>query len=201
MASAESRSPVSRKPCASPLVTSRGSFWWRKFAGRARSCAAGRPAWKVCSASISTRRKARSRADGTLIYEGPAYGFLARRSAHFLKIAGMDIDAKNAFVQTDADYLPIPFAQGLKVTWEGSLNELHFYHLQVREYAKGTAVQTFDPKKDLKEFEKQLLAAVAGLTQPTSGRDADAMSLTEKIKPDGAWVWTADKNGPGACEN
>ena len=41
-----------------------------------------------------------SATDGTLIYEGPAYGFLARRSAHFLKIAGIDIDAKNAFIQT-----------------------------------------------------------------------------------------------------
>ena len=34
--------------------------------------------------------------------------------------------------------LPIPFARGLRVTWEGSFNELHFYHLQVREYAAGT---------------------------------------------------------------
>ena len=58
--------------------------------------------------------------DGTLIYEGPAYEFLARRSAQFLKSAGIDLDAKNAFVQTDADYFPIPFANGLKVTWEGT---------------------------------------------------------------------------------
>ena len=93
--------------------------------------------------------------DGTLIYQGPAYGFLARRSAHFLKAVGIKIDAKNAFTQQDADYLPIPFARGLRVTWEGSLDELHFYHLQVRKYAAGTDVRSFDAKEDLKRFEPE----------------------------------------------
>ena len=85
--------------------------------------------------------------EGTLISEAPGYDFLARRSAHFLRLAKVELDAKDAFIQQDADYLPIPFAHGLQVTWEGRLDELHFYHLQVREYPAGTAVQTFDPKK------------------------------------------------------
>jgi hypothetical protein len=136
--------------------------------------------------------------DGTLLYEGPAYGFLARRSAHFLKAAGIDIGAKNAFTQEDADYLPIPFAHGLRVTWEGSLDELHFYHLQVRKYAAGTDVGTFDAKKDLKKFEPQLRAAVTGLTQPTSGQEIAPQSLAAKIEPGSAWAWAPDKNGPGA---
>jgi hypothetical protein len=135
--------------------------------------------------------------DGILIYEGPAYGFLARRTAHFLQAAGINFDTKNAFIQTDADYLPIPFARGLKVTWEGSLNDLHFYHLQVRKYAEGTAVRTFDPKKDLKEFEKPLLAAVAGLTNPTSD-EKEEMLLDAKIEPDHSWIWTLDKKDHGA---
>jgi hypothetical protein len=136
--------------------------------------------------------------DGVLIYEGPAYGFLARRSAHFLKLAGIKVDAKNAFIQVDADYLPIPFAGGLRVTWEGSLNELHFYHLQVRKYAKGTEVRTFDAKKDLKEFETQLRAAVKGLTQPANGGEAAAKSLAGTIAPQSAWNWSSDGSGPGA---
>jgi hypothetical protein len=137
-------------------------------------------------------------ADGTLIYEGPAYEFLARRSAHFLKIAGVEMDAKDAFVQTDADYLPIPYAKGLKVTWEGSLNELHFYHLQVREYADGTNVRTFDPKKDLKEFEPQVRAAAAGLTSP-KGSDKDTVApLAGKIEPGHAWAWASEVKGPAA---
>jgi hypothetical protein len=73
--------------------------------------------------------------DGILVYEGTGYGFLARRSAHYLK--GLDIDTANAFSQEDADYLPIPFAKGLKVTWEGSLNELHF---PARPLAMGRAL-------------------------------------------------------------
>jgi hypothetical protein len=136
--------------------------------------------------------------DGVLIYEGPAYGFLARRTAHFLQTAGMKYDTKNAFIQTDADYLPIPFARGLKVTWEGSLGDLHFYHLQVREYPKGTAVRTFDPKKDLKEFEKQLQAAVTGLTQPTAGMKDIAKPFSARIEPDRAFECGMDYHGPGA---
>ena len=133
-----------------------------------------------------------------MIYEGPAYEFLARRSANFLKIAGIEIDAKNAFIQTDADYLPIPFAQGLTVTWEGSLNELHFYHLQVREYAAGTSVRSFDPKTDLKEFAPQLRAAVTGLTNPTGGEEGTATPLATKIEPGHSWAWASDQKGPGA---
>jgi hypothetical protein len=138
--------------------------------------------------------------DGTLIYEGPAYEFLARRSAHFLKIAGVELDAKDAFVQTDADYLPIPFAQGLKVTWEGSLNELHFYHLQVREYPAGTSVRTFDPKTDLKQFEPQVRAAIAGLTTPTGGDEGTLTPLAGKIEPGHTWAWASDKKEPGAVK-
>ena len=76
----------------------------------------------------------------------------------------------DAFTQEDADYLPIPFGKGLRVTWEGELNELHFYHLQVRLYAAGTPVRTFDPKADLKTFETQARAAVSGSDQ--AGRRA-----------------------------
>ena len=137
--------------------------------------------------------------DGTLLYEGPAYGFLARRSAHFLKAAGVALDAKNAFTQEDADYLPIPFAHGLRVTWEGSLDELHFYHLQVRKYAEGTAVRSFDAKKDLKEFEKQLDATVAGLIHPTPTDGAvpiPVIPFEARTEPHGSWIYAG--NGPGA---
>src|ERR1039457_5508371 len=71
-----------------------------------------------------------SSGDGTLIWEGAAYEFLARRSSNYLASAKIQLEPGDAFIQTDADYLPIPFAKGLKVTWEGKLNELHFYHLQ-----------------------------------------------------------------------
>lgn len=136
------------------------------------------------------------KSDGTLIYEGPAYEFLARRSAQFLKSAGIDLDAKDAFVQTDADYFPIPFAKGLKVTWEGTMEELQFYHLQVRKYADGTVVRSFNPQVDMKEFEPQIRAAVAGLTQPAAS-DEGAQPFSAKIEPDKAWSWSPEWIGQG----
>jgi hypothetical protein len=135
-------------------------------------------------------------AEGTLIWEGSAYEFLARRSAHYIDQAKATIDAKNAFIQEDADYLPIPFAHGLRITWEGSLNELHFYHVQVRRYPAETAVQTFDPKKDLKEYETQLSSAVAGLTKPGDGQQG--VAIKADIEPGRGWSWSPEKKGPGA---
>ncbi len=132
------------------------------------------------------------------IWEGPAYDFLARRSTHYLKSAGLDIDAEDAFSQQDADYLPIPFARGLRITWEGKLDELHFYHLQVRLYPKGTAVRTFHPGKDLKEFAAQLRKAVAALTQPSSEAKGEAAELAATLDPGRGWTWSPEDRGPGA---
>lgn len=36
---------------------------------------------------------------GTLVFEGPAYDFLARRSAHYLKATGLDLEMDDAFSQ------------------------------------------------------------------------------------------------------
>jgi hypothetical protein len=132
------------------------------------------------------------------IWEGPAYDFLARRSGHYLKRAGVDLDAGDAFSQQDADYLPIPFARELKVTWEGRVGELHFYHLQVRIYDKGAAVRTFDPERDLRDFEQQLRAAVAALTRPASRPEGETSRLAATLEPQGDWSWSPERQGPGA---
>jgi hypothetical protein len=136
--------------------------------------------------------------DGTLIWEGPAADFLARRTAHYVGKAGCDLDTKNAISQEDADYLPIPFARGLRVTWEGKLDELHFYHLQVRLYPAGTEVRTFDSQKDLKDFEQQLRAAAAGLLAASSGCDVPRVELQGAIEPGRSWTWSPNEKGSGA---
>lgn len=137
-----------------------------------------------------------------LIWEGTGYDFFARRSSNYLKSAGIQLDAGDAFIQQDADYLPIPFARGLRVTWEGNIKDLHFYHLQVREYAKGTKVRTFDPKKDLKEVEEQLRAVVARITKPEiwmKGEFGAIVFKLESIISAGTnWVWSPEGEGPGA---
>lgn len=134
----------------------------------------------------------------TPIWEGAAYDFLARRSVHYFKSAGLELNAGDAFVQQDADYLPIPFARGLRVTWEGKLDELHFYHLQVRLYPKETNVRTFDAQKDIAASAQQARAAVAGLTTPTSGQTSKPARLAATLDPGTSWTWSSEGKGPGA---
>ncbi len=136
--------------------------------------------------------------DGVRIWEGPAYEFLARRSGHYLKTAGIELNARDAFSQEDADYLPIPFAQGLRVTWEGRLDELHFYHLQVRLYEKGTAVRSFDPKRDLIEPRTQLQTAVVGLKEPEKLPKGELVKIEGGIEPGRSWTWSSTNKAPGA---
>lgn len=81
------------------------------------------------------------------LFEGKAYDFFARRAAHV--VPGLealpDSGLKQALSpQQDADYLPIPFARGLRVTWTGRVRDLHFYQLQVRRYPAGTVVESFE---------------------------------------------------------
>jgi len=135
---------------------------------------------------------------GLLIWDGKADDFLCRRSSTLLKEAGLVLDDLDAFRQEDADYLPIPFARGLKVTYEGPLNALHFYHLQVRLYPEGTHVRSFDRSRDLKEFEGKLRAAIAGLSRPSAGTEGEKVALEGTIEPGKSWVWTRPTPGPGA---
>lgn len=139
-----------------------------------------------------------SAGNGRVVWEGTGYDFLARRSAAFLKQAGLSLDAQDAFTQEDADYFPVPFARGLRITWEGRLDELHFYHVQVRLYPAGTAVQSFDPSTDIKTFEPQLRAAVQGLTQPTPGDAGEPVRFEAALEPGRNWVWAPEPRGPGA---
>ncbi|RYG25638.1 DUF2961 domain-containing protein [bacterium] len=44
-------------------------------------------------------------------------------------------------------YFPMPYAKGLKVTWEGDPKVAIYYAVGTREYVPGTRVTTFDPKR------------------------------------------------------
>jgi len=133
----------------------------------------------------------------TPLYEGDAYAFLARKSEHFLERAGSVLEAGDAFVQQDADYLPIPFGRGLRVTWEGDLQALHFYHLEVRRYPSGTRVRTFDPVRDLRD-EAALERAVAALNSPGVTPDEDRTE-TADLAPGTSWTLTVTAPPGGAA--
>lgn len=100
-------------------------------------------------------------------YEGPAAEFLMHRAAWAAKQAGLDPKGLTSSEQRYADYFPIPFSKGCRITWVGKLNEVHFYHVQVKLYPEGTAVTTFTPA-DPKTFREQLAANAAALA-PNAG--------------------------------
>ncbi len=89
-------------------------------------------------------------------YEGDAYRFLARKAEVFLEAGGIDGDFLDIFCQQDADYFPIPYAAGVRLTWEGKLDELHFYHVEVRRYPEGTRVRTFNTGRELRAAREEL---------------------------------------------
>jgi hypothetical protein len=98
------------------------------------------------------------------IYSGKAHEFfcdlypaLARR--HKLKPDGL----ADGFCQRDASYCPIAFAKSCRVEWTGQVNRVHFYHIEMREYAKETTVETFQVKMldSLREKFKKIGAVLA----------------------------------------
>lgn len=131
------------------------------------------------------------------LWQGDAYSFLARRSEVWLREAGLDLAAGDAFVQQDADYLPVPFARRLRVSWEGRLADLHFYHLEVRRYPAGTAVRSFDfdqfrtAADDLRSAAEAL---VAGATGPPPGAPAE-------LAPPPPGLQAFGRLDPGAAEH
>lgn len=132
------------------------------------------------------------------VWEGPAYEFLARRSKSFFERAGVELDAGDAFIEEDADYFPVPFAKRLRVTWEGRLEELHFYHLQVRLYDAGAPVATFDPEKDLRAYRTEIEAAVRALREPAVRTAGDRRRFEARVEPGKAWRSSIGGPGPGA---
>jgi hypothetical protein len=132
------------------------------------------------------------------IWEGPAYEFLARRAGHFVRAAGVELELGDAFTQNDADYFPVPFAKRFRATWEGRLGELHFYHLQARLWEAGTAVRTFDPKRDVTAYMSEILSAAERLVDPRVEAVGETSSIEVTLAPGRPWSWSPQRVGPGA---
>ncbi|MEE4116953.1 MAG: DUF2961 domain-containing protein [Marinilabiliaceae bacterium] len=83
------------------------------------------------------------RLDGekTAFWEGPAEDFL-------WKMAGaLNGDTtgyyEGIFRQNDASYFPLAFSEGCRIEWKGELENLHFYHIEIRRYKPGMKVRSF----------------------------------------------------------
>ncbi len=136
------------------------------------------------------------------VFDGPASIFLLDRYGHYARQAGLPVEeVGDAFHQRDADYFPIPFSKSCRIVWKGKLSDLHFYQVQVREYAPGTPVRTFQPE-DLKTWAEEIDRAISILRHPS--RALDEVSAKEKIPLDRTVaagerleVFKSDR-GPGA---
>jgi hypothetical protein len=91
---------------------------------------------------------------GSALYSGPAQEFFFNTYDAMAGTRG-EYNQEAIFWQNTAGYYPIPFEKGIKMIWEGNLNELHFYHVQVRKYKTGISVNSFS-KADLQKFRKQI---------------------------------------------
>ncbi|MCA8976514.1 MAG: DUF2961 domain-containing protein [Planctomycetes bacterium] len=126
------------------------------------------------------------------LFVGKGYDFFARRTAHLLPQPAAIADAGIRAAlepQQDADYLPIPFAKRLRITWTGRISELHFYQLQVRRYDAGAVVQSFDA------------ATIATMRSRPEGAEADTTNVTAAIElpVDGVFAHRHDVEAPTAC--
>jgi hypothetical protein len=110
----------------------------------------------------------------TPLYDGPSDQFLHDRVGLFAGDASL---TSGGYTQADACYLPIPFANSLRIVWTGSLADMYFYHVQVRRYPPGTPVKTFEPS-DLKTWRDSLLRTQRVLLAPD-----------RELPPDTAMDW------------
>lgn len=124
------------------------------------------------------------------LFTGKGYDFFARRSSALVHgFAALPEPVRALLQQEDADYLPVPFAERLRVTWTGRVRDLHFYQLQVRRYEPGADVRTaaagdfaIDPAR-LRRTEAGAALFAAG--QPGQGGDAGAAAVAFALAPGG----------------
>jgi hypothetical protein len=82
----------------------------------------------------------------TPLYDGPAEAFFLRPYNPFLKGTGINPEIFTGTLhQRNASYAPVPFEKRCRIVWTGNHKDIHFYHIQIRKYAKGAQVVTFSP--------------------------------------------------------
>ncbi|MCK5822232.1 MAG: DUF2961 domain-containing protein [Bacteroidales bacterium] len=122
--------------------------------------------------------------DKNLIYQGSAQKFFQHT---YEAISGEEIreELKETFAQNTAGYYPIPFAKSLKIVWKGDISRLHFYHVQLRLYDKGTRVASFSPA-DISKYESTITNVASVLSNPSKMLDQalpDAPYYSVCLKP------------------
>jgi len=112
------------------------------------------------------------------LYNGLAQDFIYKT---YDAIAGTEgkYEQEGVFFQNTAGYYPIPFRDGIKMIWTGKIEDLHFYHLQLRMYEEDTEVQTFS-MNDLDEYGTEIAAVFEILEDPLKYEHPEGKTLILK---------------------
>jgi hypothetical protein len=134
------------------------------------------------------------------LYDGPAQGFFQK--TYEALNPSLEGTFDGTYSQAEAGYYPIPFASRLRMEWEGDLETLHFYQVQVRRYEPGTVVETFRPD-DLVTYESDIEAVARVLAHPdqewTYRSARTPVEITSTV-PAGETADVLTLDGPGAIE-
>jgi hypothetical protein len=137
------------------------------------------------------------------LYDGEAELFFRGPYDTFPGLSAIDTERfRSTVYQRDASYAPIPFAERLRVVWTGKLEEIHFYHLEVRKYAAGTAVRSFSPD-DIVTYKDAIDRATLALARPD---ERPSVAATGPARPfdisvaPGETKTALEFKGPGALE-
>ncbi len=137
------------------------------------------------------------------LYVGEADPFFRRPYDVFPEIGAVDRARFQATVyQRDASYAPIPFAKRLRMVWTGKLDEIHFYHIQVRKYVAGTAVVSFRPA-DIITYKGTIDRVTQALADPDARPASPAAKPAKAIEialAPGEKREALQLDGPGALE-
>jgi len=111
----------------------------------------------------------------TALYKGNAQDFFYYT---YDAIAGTEAkyNQEGIFFQNTAGYYPIPFSKGFKMIFTGKIEDLHFYHVQVREYASGTNVETFT-LEDLEKYKEDIDHVAIVLNDPLQYHQSEAPKI------------------------
>lgn len=154
---------------------------------------------RLWTASISGRLKVFLDNQETPLYDGPADPFFRRPYHAFPQVEALNQErfARTVY-QRDASYAPIPFSKRLRIVWVGNLREIHFYHVNVREYSKSAHVVSFTPE-DLRRDRETIDRATERLAEPGIPSSEGSKEFAADLQP-GETKELLSLDGPAALQ-
>ncbi len=101
------------------------------------------------------------------LFEGPANEFLQGGLQQLVLQTGMDAKLyQRTYRQRDACYFPIPFAQRCRIEWTANHRRIHFYEVQIRQYAATAHVVSLT-KRQIPDLASTIQQVAQVLADPT----------------------------------